>query len=83
MAYGCRLNIDTFLKIIVACSVLHNLALAMGDEEPPALPEELDLHILTELILNGQIPNINNEAEANLAGVTRTVLINDYFHNLD
>ena len=67
LAYGCRLKIETVRTVIVAANILHNIAIKMGDEEPPPIPDELDEHILNGLIENGQIPDaypINN----NVAG---------------
>lgn len=82
LAYGCRLKVDTFLTIIVAASVLHNIALTMNEEIPP-LPEEVDEHILNQLILNGEIPNLNNEATDNdVLALTRRGLISDYFEHM-
>lgn len=58
LAYGCRLNINTVLTVIVASCVLHNMALEVGDLEPPPAPEDMDEHILNQLIENGQIPEV-------------------------
>ena len=71
LAYGCRLKIETVQTVIVAATILHNIA----------IPDELEEHILNGLIENGQIPDaytINN----NVAGagmVVRQQLINEYF----
>ncbi|KAK4884252.1 hypothetical protein RN001_000523 [Aquatica leii] len=48
LAYGCRLHINTLLTIIIATSVVHNIALEMGDIQPPPLPQELDEHVQDE-----------------------------------
>lgn len=77
LAYGCRLKLETFLTIIVACSVLHNIAIESGDFEAPPLPHELDEHILNHLIMNGQVPAIGN-AENDTGAATRRQFIN-YF----
>lgn len=77
LAYGCRLKIDTFLTIIVACSVLHNIAIDVGDIEAPPLPQELNEHILNNLIMNGQVPVIGN-ADDNIGAATRRQFVN-YF----
>lgn len=81
LAYGCRLKIETVLNIIVATSILHNIALSDGENQPPPLPEELDEHVLNELIENGQIPEINNEVAENLGvgAALRRNFINQFF----
>lgn len=38
MSVGLRLQIITTLAVIVACFVLHNIALEVKDEEPPTDP---------------------------------------------
>ncbi|KAJ3662284.1 hypothetical protein Zmor_006639 [Zophobas morio] len=38
--------------------VLHNIAINMGEEQPPPLPEELEEHILEQLINEKQIPRV-------------------------
>lgn len=58
LAYGCRLQINTFLTINVATAVLHNFARRMGEIELPP-PEEIDEHILNQLIENSQIPAVS------------------------
>ncbi|KAK5648020.1 hypothetical protein RI129_002912 [Pyrocoelia pectoralis] len=77
MAYGTRLKLDTILTIIVATTVLHNLAIDMNEPEPP-LPEEVNINELHYLIEMGQIPEVpqNNNAHQHVAQ-----LIN-YFSNL-
>lgn len=82
LSYGCRLKVKTFLTIIVATSVLHNIALSIEGPDVPPLPEELDDLILNDLILNGHIPNANNDAGEDVAATTRAALINNYFQNL-
>jgi hypothetical protein len=84
LAYGCRLKIETVQIVIVAAAVLHNIALKMGDVEPPPVPEELDEHELNRLIGDGQIPDIQYENNAGVAAGTlaRRQFINDYFARL-
>ncbi|KAK9685085.1 DDE superfamily endonuclease [Popillia japonica] len=79
LAYGCRLKLETFLTIIVTTAVLHNVALDVGDN---LAPEELDNHILNQLIETGEIPNINNDAQDDVAAVSRAHLINNFFELL-
>ncbi|KAI4468335.1 nadph oxidase [Holotrichia oblita] len=79
LAYGCRLKVDTFLTIIVATSVLHNIALDAADYTAPPLPEELEEHVLNDMILNGDIRNVQNDPGEDIAAVSRTELINNYF----
>ncbi|KAF5281910.1 hypothetical protein FQR65_LT14436 [Abscondita terminalis] len=78
LAYGCRLNINTYLSVVVATGVIHNIAIDMGDVEAPPLPEELQNNILNQLIENGEVPIIMrpNDIES-----TRLQYIN-WFTNL-
>jgi hypothetical protein len=78
------LKIETVQTVIVAAAVLHNIALKMGDVEPPPVPEELDEHELNRLIGEGQIPDIQYENNAGVAAGTlaRRQFINDYFARL-
>ena len=41
LKYGIRLRVDNVLPVIVATVVLHNIAVTLGDEEPP---EDEELH---------------------------------------
>lgn len=54
MAYGLRLKMDTVLTIIVATSVLHNIARKMNEPEPP-IPEDINEEELNYLIKTQQI----------------------------
>ncbi len=81
LAYGCRLSLDTVLSVIVAASILHNIALNMNDEEAPPIPEELDEHVLNHLIEEGQIPHAAEDQE-NGGAIFRRNLINEYFGQL-
>ncbi|KAJ8914128.1 hypothetical protein NQ315_016205 [Exocentrus adspersus] len=80
LAYGCRLKINSTLTIIVATSILHNMAIQMGDVEPPILPAELDEHELNVLIENGQIPEmIPNNLLDNNRNIVRQQMIQYFF----
>lgn len=69
--------------VIVAAAVLHNIAVNMGDVEPPPIPEELDQHQLNVLIENGQIPDINLNNNAVVGGnAARRQFITEYFEQL-
>ncbi|CAH2019844.1 unnamed protein product, partial [Acanthoscelides obtectus] len=48
----------TFLNIIVATAVLHNIVIADGDENVPTLPDELDPHTFNQLLERDEITNI-------------------------
>ncbi|ENN81912.1 hypothetical protein YQE_01706, partial [Dendroctonus ponderosae] len=55
LAYGCRLKLQNSLSVIVAVTVLHNLARDMNESVPDA-DEERDIQDLSDLIANGNIP---------------------------
>lgn len=54
MAYGLRLHIDTVLNIIVATTILHNIAREMNEPEPP-IPADINEEQLNYLIETQQI----------------------------
>lgn len=61
VAYGLRLKLETTMAIIVATTVLHNLARDMNEPEPP-LPEDINEDELNYLIQTQQIhvePQVN------------------------
>lgn len=43
LAYGSRLKINTVMTIIIATTVLHNIAQRRGEDIPPIDNEELDI----------------------------------------
>lgn len=53
LAYGCRLKLETTLKVIIATAVLHNIARLNRDPVPPVDEEEFQ-----QLIQNGNVPHI-------------------------
>nr|CAI5830757.1 unnamed protein product [Callosobruchus analis] len=78
LCYGLRCKTETNLAIVVATTVLHNIALTMHDEIPPS-PEGINDEELNYLIDQGQIPQINltlgNDS-------LRSTIVNNYFANL-
>lgn len=84
LAYGCRLKISTVLTVITATAVLHNIANRMGDVDPPNLPDDVNADVFNDLLLQGQIPvidNLGNEPPG-LGNQLRRQLIDQYFSNL-
>ncbi|KAK5647851.1 hypothetical protein RI129_002743 [Pyrocoelia pectoralis] len=81
LAYGLRLKLQTTLTLIVACAVLHNIAIEMNEpiEVPPA--HAINVHELENLINLGHIPQIPH-ANDNNRGDIRQEFINNYFRNL-
>eukprot|EP00102_Acyrthosiphon_pisum_P019200 XP_016656410.1 PREDICTED: putative nuclease HARBI1 isoform X2 [Acyrthosiphon pisum] len=72
LSLGMRLQISNIQNVIIACSVLHNIAIDCNDVMPMddvQLPDEL-----TELINEPTIENRQNNA--------RTRLVNEYFSHL-
>lgn len=61
VAYGMRLNLETTKAIIIATTVLHNIARQMNEPEPPP-PENINLNELNYLIEteNIEIPAVRN-----------------------
>ncbi len=75
LAVGLRTKIPLIQDIIVATSILHNLAISEKEEEPPDIDEELEA-----LINNLQIPD--NEAHEEQNDQHRRYLIYNYFNRL-
>ncbi|XP_071032994.1 putative nuclease HARBI1 [Parasteatoda tepidariorum] len=76
LSLGMSCHVDNVSAIIVACCVLHNIALNLGDEEPP-----IDLEMV-KLLKQLQIPEnqeiVTGRSPAGFA--KRNVLISNYFH---
>lgn len=82
LAYGCRLNLNNALTVIVATGVLYNIARKMREPEPP-LPIGIDAHELQVLLQNGNIPVVPPVDQNLFAGPqVRNNLIQNYFANL-
>lgn len=90
LAYGLRCKIETSLSIIVATSVLHNIARNMNEPLPPP-PDHINEEMLNYLINQGEVPDVPlaaaGERRAGQIGQQiiinyRDELINNYFANL-
>ncbi|XP_023311855.1 putative nuclease HARBI1 [Anoplophora glabripennis] len=57
IAYGIRLKLETVKTVIIATTVLHNLAREMNEPEPP-VTDDIDAEELNYLIEIADIPNI-------------------------
>lgn len=77
LAYGCRLNSENSRAVIVATTVLHNLARQMNEPEPPP-PEDIDQNELNYLI---NTDNINIDIQNDVINHTQTEMIH-YFNTL-
>ncbi|XP_063215794.1 putative nuclease HARBI1 [Bacillus rossius redtenbacheri] len=77
LALGIRLHLETVEAVIVACAVMHNIALQKGEEEPPQDPELEDR--VNAAINDGVIPVENQGVQGQDA--MRETFIN-YFRNL-
>ncbi|KAJ8909773.1 hypothetical protein NQ315_014450 [Exocentrus adspersus] len=81
VAYGFRLNLESVKTVIVATTILHNLAREMNEPEPPA-PEDINVEELEYLIEIADIPNIPpaNENIVAINYIQQTYV--NYFSNL-
>lgn len=80
LALGIRLNIEKVEAVIVACAVLHNIAIQMNDEDPILNNDEIEAAItFTNNVNNGVINRDNNHG---LNDNIRRALITQYFANL-
>jgi nuclease HARBI1 len=73
LSLGIRLALQTVQQVIVACAVLHNIAIDMHEDEPPMDPELPALDVLRD-----QIPR--ERAPQEVGAVQRALL--EYFRNL-
>jgi hypothetical protein len=74
LSLGMRLALDNVQNVIVACAVLHNLAIDMNEREPPADPE-----LPAPDIEAGQIPRVE-AIGGGLQGIQRGLV--EYFRQL-
>lgn len=84
LAYGCRLRLSTTLIVIVATSILHNIAKRMGDDEAPP-SDDFDSAELEQNIGLGEMAMSHNSSHTHLANTgaqKRLSLINNYFSRL-
>ncbi|XP_020813969.1 putative nuclease HARBI1 [Drosophila serrata] len=74
LSFGMRINIDTAKVVIVACAILHNIAISVQDPEPP-IDEDLPLESLdcVESYTNNGTVNSSDEHH-------RNQFIKEYFH---
>ena len=77
MAYGLRLSMETVKAIIVATTVLHNIARDMNEPEPP-IPEEINADELNYLI---EAQNVQIANDHHAPNITQHELIR-YFTDL-
>uniref|UniRef100_A0A6P7H690 Nuclease HARBI1 n=1 Tax=Diabrotica virgifera virgifera TaxID=50390 RepID=A0A6P7H690_DIAVI len=75
LAYGCRLQLETTLNIIVATAVLHNIAQLNGEPEPPL--DNVNAEEFEDLVQNGNIPAA--PAPNNVIRDFRRELVGNYF----
>lgn len=80
LLYGLRCKLETSLVIVVATGILHNIAIDMNEELPPA-PENINEEQLQYLLQMGNIPLVPN-IENNNQNNHRYNLIHQYFSNL-
>lgn len=57
MAIGIRLNIEKLKAVIVACAVLHNIAIQMDDEVPALNDDEIEADIIFPSNVNNGVIN--------------------------
>lgn len=79
LSKGIRVTLNTIDKAdyyIVACAILHNVAILAREDEPPVDP---DVFIDVE---NGDIPTENGLGDVNVNHQVRRGIIENYFANL-
>lgn len=79
IAYGIRLKLETIKTVIIATTVLHNIARNMNEPEPP-IPEDIDVNELNYLIETANI-DLEGQAGNNINNVQNEI-VNTYFAGL-
>lgn len=86
LSMGMRVQLRTIQMIIVACAVLHNIAIDENDRMPPDEIEEFDQVLADVVVPNDAIPVENQnqrvQARRNRNNDARDLLTRQYFHNL-
>lgn len=78
LSLGIRLKQEKVETVVMAAVVLHNIALTMGDREPPEINEE----IAAAIELTNNVNNIIRHGQEGINNSVRYALINTYFQNL-
>lgn len=80
LALGIRLKKEKVEAVVMACVVLHNIALKMGDVEPPEVNEEIQAAI--ELTNNVNDNYVHIYRQGGINNSVRHALVHTYFRNL-
>lgn len=80
LSLGIRLKQEKVETVIIAAVVLHNIALSLGDAEPPEINDEIAAAI--ELTNNVTHNITTGHIEGGINNSVRYTLINTYFQNL-
>lgn len=79
LSLGIRLKQEKVEAVVMSTVVLHNIALSMGDVEPPEINEEIAAAIeLTNNVNNVMVGHV----QRGINNSVRYTLINTYFQNL-
>ncbi|GBL85681.1 Putative nuclease HARBI1 [Araneus ventricosus] len=83
LSIGLNCHIERVPAIIVACCVLHNLAIRLADPEPPADPQIQDLLRQLELETEQQqlTTSIGSQPRCPAGFAKRNVIVTNYFSN--
>lgn len=70
---GMRVKLKTVEAIIVACAVLHNIAIDSNDMEPPFLIDGFE-----EMLIENAMENVNSNERPTTNNI-RSLLLQNYF----
>lgn len=69
---GMRVKLKTVEAIIVACAILHNIAIDSNEMQPPIVIDGFD-----EILIGNAMENVNNERPT--TNNIRSLLLQNYF----
>ncbi|KAJ8930179.1 hypothetical protein NQ314_017043 [Rhamnusium bicolor] len=78
LALGIRLNAQKVEAVVIACAVLHNIAVQMNDGDPLVNNDEIEAAIA----FTNNVNNLINQERRGINDYNRHSLITQYFQNL-
>lgn len=77
-----RLKTETSMTVIVATAILHNIARAMNEPEPPILNRDRLNYFIDLGQMDNARPVLNIQAGGPAGQIVQNNIVNNYFGNL-